>query len=151
MNIAKSTALPFHHGPGLYSPPTVHNLQNRLVGIKDGTLQEVIDHAHWFHAEFWFLRAFYGSKAYKRNNWDRRKAFRAEYDWAVAGILRCAGLDVKVNEKVGTRKVLFVYGGASFNTRTQLSTLHTTLKGHFFKKVRPHPTFCSEHTFHLLR
>ncbi|KAK3814940.1 MAG: hypothetical protein J3Q66DRAFT_432681 [Benniella sp.] len=63
------------------------------------------------------------------------KAFRAEYDLAVAGILRCAGLDVKVNEKVGARKVLFVYGGASFNTRTKLSTLHTTLKGHFFKKA----------------
>jgi hypothetical protein len=94
-------------------------------------------------------------KKLKKINWERKKATRTEYDWAVHGALKVAdpkgGAHVKVNTSTtassessggtGTETgmlapALFVYGSSSFNTRTRLTSLHESFKGYFYKKVK---------------
>jgi len=73
------------------------------------------------------LRNFYGSNDMKKLNWERRKARRAEFDWATHGALSM------VEDK---DHGLFVIGNARFNTHQSLATLHESFKGHFYQQVR---------------
>jgi len=137
MNRAKNERIKPPASPG-YIFPTVNDFQNRLCNLGNGSPRDVCLHINWWMFVFRWLRSFYSTTSYKRKDWDRKKAFRAEYDWAVRGLLQCGGADVKVHEKVtdgSGRDILFVYGNAEFNTRTKLASLHTTFKGYFFKKV----------------
>ncbi|CAO3572070.1 unnamed protein product [Mortierella alpina] len=121
---------------------SVNDIQNKMVGFGDGQTQAIREHLRKWEKAFRKLREFYSCNAHKKKNWARRKAFRAEYDWAVSGLLSLALLDTELNQlhrKVvpgsGMKKALFVYGNARFNTHTKLSSLHTSLMGYFYRKA----------------
>ncbi|KAF9941495.1 hypothetical protein BGZ67_004775 [Mortierella alpina] len=119
---------------------SINDIQNGMVGFGDGSSQAVKEHLRAWERAFRKLREFYSCHTYKKRNWARRKAFRAEYDYAVTGLLRLALLDGEMNQlhrKVvpGMKKTLFVYGSARFNTHTKLSSLHTSLMGFFYRKA----------------
>jgi hypothetical protein len=73
------------------------------------------------------LSDFYGSEKVKQLTWDSKKVKRAELDYAVEGALRMASTT--------GRPTLYVYGNAKFNTHSKLSSLHSSYKGYFYKKV----------------
>ncbi|CAO3572538.1 unnamed protein product [Mortierella alpina] len=120
---------------------SVNDIQNGMVDFGDGSPQAVRDHLRAWETAFRKLREFYSCNAYKKRNWARRKAVRAEYDWAVTGLLSLALLDTELNQlhrrvtDVGVKKALFVYGSARYNTHTKLSSLRTSLMGHFYRKA----------------
>ena len=56
----------------------------------------------------------------KKRTWEHRKSLHAEKDWAVDG-----ALEVVKRLSVNTEPPpLIVYGNATFNTHTKLSSLH---------------------------
>ncbi|CAO3573985.1 unnamed protein product [Mortierella alpina] len=77
---------------------SVNDIQNGMVDFGDGSPQAVRDHLRAWETAFRKLREFYSCNAYKKRNWARRKAFRAEYDWAVTGLLSLALLDTELNQ-----------------------------------------------------
>ncbi|KAK3811751.1 MAG: hypothetical protein J3Q66DRAFT_442623 [Benniella sp.] len=72
------------------------------------------------------LQEFYACRKLKVMKWEMRKSLQAEYQWAVKGAMSLAD---------SPQSSLFVYGGASFNSGTNLPSLHTTLKGKLIKLI----------------
>ena len=147
LSLVKKEPLPITHvqpsGPGPLTVPSVNDSLNQIVGMVDGSRQSAVNHVAAWGTAYPALRAVYASKANLKNNMARRKAFRAEYDWAVTGLLKLGidrnsapeirGVHMKVGQ--GGKKTLFVYGDAKFNTRSRLASLHTSFQGYFYKKV----------------
>ncbi|CAO3569115.1 unnamed protein product [Mortierella alpina] len=144
LNLVKKEPLRITHlqppGHGPVTVPSTNDWQNEIVGMVDGSMQSAVDHVKAWGRAYPALRTFYASNAYRKNNCARRNAFRAEYDWAVTGLLKL-GLDRSsvaemqgVHKKVGVggKKTLFVYGDAKFNTRTRLASLHSSFQGYFY-------------------
>ncbi|KAF9556112.1 hypothetical protein EC968_008438 [Mortierella alpina] len=148
LNLVKKEPLPVTNlqpaDQGPLTAPSINDWQNQILGLADGSFQSAVNHVAAWGSAYPALRDFYGSNAYNKNNCARRKAFRAEYDWAVTGLLKL-GLDRHnavemrgVHMKVGVgggKKTLFVYGDAKFNTRSRLASLHTSFQGYFYKKA----------------
>ncbi|KAF9560174.1 hypothetical protein EC968_006282 [Mortierella alpina] len=148
LNLVKKEPLPIPNlqpaGQGPLTAPSINDWQNQILGLADGSRQSAVNHVATWGSAYPALRDFYGSNAYRKNNCARRKAFRAEYDWAVTGLLKL-GLDRHnavemrgVHMKVGVgggKKTLFVYGDAKFNTRSRLASLYTSFQGYFYKKA----------------
>ncbi|KAI8356293.1 hypothetical protein B0O80DRAFT_425169 [Mortierella sp. GBAus27b] len=68
------------------------------------------------------LTGFYSSDTVKRWNWEKNKSIRSEFDKAVNGGLHLIRMSTVDNNS----KSLVVYGNGSFNTGTNLSSLHET-------------------------
>lgn len=73
--------------------------------------------------------------ASKRLVHDSKKPRRGEYDVATNGILRMVGGHIG-RKKEENEAVLFAMGLGHFNTRTKLSSLHTSFSTHLIAKVR---------------
>lgn len=80
------------------------------------------------------LQSFYASKRFKRLAHDQKKARRGEFDVATNAILKMAGTHIG-RHKMEKEDVLFAIGLGDFNTRTKLSSLHTSFSSHLICKV----------------
>jgi hypothetical protein len=74
------------------------------------------------------------SKRFKRLAHDQKKARRGEFDVATNAILKMAGTHIG-RHKMEKEDVLFAIGLGDFNTRTKLSSLHTSFSSHLICKV----------------
>ncbi|CAO3676652.1 unnamed protein product [Umbelopsis ramanniana] len=81
------------------------------------------------------LQSFYASKRFKRLAHDQKKARRGEFDVATNAILKMAGTHIG-KHKMEKEDVLFAIGLGDFNTRTKLSSLHTSFSSHLICKLR---------------
>jgi len=80
------------------------------------------------------MTSFYASIWFKRKQWDSERGHRREYEQALCGVLRTAG--VSTNAPLdGSTPVIVAFGNADFNTHTGRPSLHTALTRFCIKKV----------------
>jgi hypothetical protein len=115
--------------------PSIQELESSIPTSSFQSMESHHAALKQFFYVFEALSGFYGSKAMKKKNWERRKAIRAEMDWAVNGALQVISKTSSTDTGY-QRPALIVYGDGRFNTRTKLTSLHESFKGYFFMKVR---------------
>jgi hypothetical protein len=129
----RSTIQEMKQRPGVLEAPSAQELEAMLKSWAEESKEEHQTALNQFHGVLEPLTGFYGSRVMKKLNWERKKASRAEMDWAACGALNMASKD---------QPSLFVYGNAKFNTHTRLASLHSSFKGHFFIKVHKASSVC---------
>lgn len=113
-------------------PGKVVTVETPSIADQESTLQSAYSNIEQLKAGikqqlylFRSLRDFYSSSATKKTDFDQRNAYRGEVDMAISGALRLVPCD----------QGLFIYGNGKFNTRTSLSTLHSSFKHQFATRV----------------
>ncbi|KAI8358157.1 hypothetical protein B0O80DRAFT_275249 [Mortierella sp. GBAus27b] len=117
--------------PGGSELPSIKEIEGSLGDSSFTSLDHHISTLENFAGAFRILTEFYSSKTAKKFQWEKSKSLQAEKDLAFNGAMRMVpkGGDGK------RRPALFIYGDGQFNTKTKLTTLHTTFKNYFFMKV----------------
>ncbi|GAB5587406.1 hypothetical protein Unana1_02306 [Umbelopsis nana] len=116
-------------------PTAVRQAEQSISCKKKCTFAESSEYAHEVIKAEPVLRSFYGSKRCKRLIHDSKKARRSEFDDATNALLRMAGGHIGRKRMPG-EDMLFAVGLGDFNTKTNLSSLHTSFGSHFINKVR---------------
>jgi hypothetical protein len=111
--------------------PSIQEIEGSLHSSDFQTIGNYQDGLRQFFYVWDVLTGFYGSKAMKKANWEKDKARRAEFDWAVNGAIHL----IEMTSIDTPGPALVVYGNARFNTHTNLSTLHDSFKGYFYLKA----------------
>jgi hypothetical protein len=115
-------------------PTAVRQAEQSIPCKKKCTFAESSEYAHEVIKAEPVLRSFYGSKRYKRLIHDSKKARHGEFDDATNALLRMAGGHIGRKRMPG-EDMLFAVGLGDFNTKTNLTSLHTSFGSHFINKV----------------